>query len=54
MDAAALAELLSVDVDQWKEEAKLSAADFEKFGDRLPAQLQDQQSNLEARLNAAG
>jgi phosphoenolpyruvate carboxykinase (GTP) len=54
MDAAALAELLAVDVDQWKEEAKLRAADFEKFGDRLPAQLQDQQSNLEARLNAAG
>lgn len=53
MDASALAELLSVDVEQWKEEAKLSAADFEKFGDRLPAQLQDEQSNLEARLSAA-
>jgi len=49
----ALALLLSVDLDTWREEAGLIPAFYEKFGDRLPPQLWVQLGALESRLQAA-
>ncbi|MGH6957610.1 MAG: phosphoenolpyruvate carboxykinase domain-containing protein, partial [Caulobacteraceae bacterium] len=48
------AELLRlVDVDAWREEAALIPAFYERFGERLPAELSDQYEALVARLQAA-
>ena len=46
-----VADLLSVDKDLWKEEAKGIREFFGKFGDRLPKELSDQLDALETRLN---
>lgn len=43
-------ELLKVDVDLWKEEAKGVREFFAKFGDRLPEELNEQLDALESRL----
>ncbi|WP_419827108.1 phosphoenolpyruvate carboxykinase (GTP) [Sphingomonas sp.] len=53
MREGALAELLSVDPGIWREEAKLSAEDLRKLGDRVPKQIWAEQQALEARLSAA-
>ena len=45
--------LLTVDAEIWKEEAALIPADYEKFGDRLPAELWAQHEALVQRLEAA-
>jgi phosphoenolpyruvate carboxykinase (GTP) len=50
IDAAALETLLSVDPEVWAEEAALIPAFYEKFGERLPAQLWDQHAALSRRL----
>jgi phosphoenolpyruvate carboxykinase (GTP) len=42
--------LLGVDHEVWREEAGLIPAFYEKFGDRLPKALWDQQKSLVARL----
>jgi len=47
---AVVADLLSVDIDLWKEEAEGIHEFYAKFGDRLPKELNDELSNLEARL----
>jgi phosphoenolpyruvate carboxykinase (GTP) len=45
--------LLSVDRGVWEQEAALSRAYLESFGDRLPPALWREQENLEARLAEA-
>lgn len=45
-----VADLLSVDIDLWKEEAEGIHEFYAKFGDRLPKELNDELANLEARL----
>jgi phosphoenolpyruvate carboxykinase (GTP) len=45
--------LLTVDPVVWAEEARLIAADYQKFGDRLPAELSQELAALEDRLTAA-
>jgi phosphoenolpyruvate carboxykinase (GTP) len=45
--------LLGVDLDVWEEEASLIPAHYEKFGDRLPQRLWDEQEALLDRLSAA-
>ncbi|HRD28342.1 MAG TPA: phosphoenolpyruvate carboxykinase (GTP) [Caulobacter sp.] len=45
--------LKTVDVDIWREEASLIPAFYEKFGDRMPAELWSQLKALKARLEAA-
>ena len=47
---AQLDTLLGVDHDVWREEASLIPAFFEKFGDRLPKALWEQQKSLVKRL----
>ena len=47
---AALETLLSVDAEVWAEEAALIPDFYNKFGDRLPAQLWDQHAALTQRL----
>ncbi|HWB67709.1 MAG TPA: phosphoenolpyruvate carboxykinase (GTP) [Mycobacteriales bacterium] len=42
--------LLTVDPDDWREEAKLIHPHYERFGDHLPQPLWDQLSQLEQRL----
>ncbi|MFN3523103.1 MAG: phosphoenolpyruvate carboxykinase (GTP) [Phenylobacterium sp.] len=44
--------LLTVDADVWREEAALIAEAYEKFGDRLPAELMRQHEALARRLKA--
>ena len=44
-------DLLSVDKDLWKEEAKGIREFYAKFGDRLPKELSDELSKLEANLD---
>ncbi len=43
-------DLLSVDKNLWKEEAKGIHEFYGKFGDRLPKELSDELSNLESKL----
>ncbi len=50
IDLATVTELLSVDVNLWKEEAKGIHEFYGKFGDRLPKELADQLTALEKRL----
>jgi len=45
--------LLSVDPEIWREEAALIARDYQKFGDRLPAELWSQHEALLDRLERA-
>lgn len=44
-------DLLTVDVDTWKEEAKGIREFYAKFGDKLPKELMDELTKLEAKLN---
>jgi phosphoenolpyruvate carboxykinase (GTP) len=46
----AMAELLSVDADEWRAEVPLIRDHFERFGDRLPARLVEQLDALASRL----
>jgi phosphoenolpyruvate carboxykinase (GTP) len=48
-----LAELLRVDVEDWKAELPSIHEHFAQFGDKLPAELHDQLAALEARLGAS-
>jgi phosphoenolpyruvate carboxykinase (GTP) len=50
IDFDVLKELLNVDVDLWKEETEGIEEFYAKFGDRLPAELNNQLSNLKNRL----
>ncbi len=50
IDLATVSDLLSVDKDLWKEEAKGIREFYGKFGDRLPKELMDQLEALEKRL----
>jgi len=50
ISADVLKELLNIDIDLWKEEAKGIHEFFAKFGDKLPAELSKQLAALEARL----
>ena len=47
-----LNELLAVNPDDWAEEEQAVARFFEKFGDRLPAAIRDEQKSLASRLGA--
>lgn len=51
IDTSVVADLLSVDKDLWKEEAKGIHEFYAKFGDRLPKELSDQLEALEKRLD---
>ena len=46
-----LAELLSVDVDEWRAEVPLLREHYARFGDRLPVELAEQLDSLERRLD---
>jgi phosphoenolpyruvate carboxykinase (GTP) len=46
----AIAELLRVDADTWREEAALIVPHYQRFGERLPAGLWDQHAALVTRL----
>ena len=48
---AALAELLSVDVDAWRAEVPLIEEHYALFGDRLPNALHEQLDDLDKRLS---
>ena len=48
--AADMAELLRVDVDEWRDELPSIEQHYAKFGDRLPAELTDQLEALRKRL----
>lgn len=50
-DAAAIADLLTVDKELWLEEVKGIKEFYAKFGDKLPAALKTELEKLEARLN---
>jgi phosphoenolpyruvate carboxykinase (GTP) len=52
LTAENLGELLSVDVSAWRKEADDIAAYYARFGDRLPAALQEQLAALRHRLEA--
>jgi len=47
-----LNELLAVNPDDWAQEEQAVARFFEKFGDRLPAAIRDEQKSLASRLGA--
>ena len=47
-------ELLTVDVEGWKNELGSIREHYESFGDRLPQGLKDELAGLEKRLNEAG
>ena len=44
-------ELLRVDAGDWQKEAEEIGTFFKKFGDRLPAELREEQAHLTERLN---
>ncbi|MBX2850376.1 MAG: phosphoenolpyruvate carboxykinase (GTP) [Phycisphaeraceae bacterium] len=46
-----MAELLRVDVDEWKQKIPLFREHYAKFGDKLPSELTKQLDSLEERLN---
>ncbi|MEM9347856.1 MAG: phosphoenolpyruvate carboxykinase (GTP) [Planctomycetota bacterium] len=45
-----MAELLRVDVDEWKQKTSLFREHYAQFGDKLPAELAEQLEALEGRL----
>jgi phosphoenolpyruvate carboxykinase (GTP) len=45
-----LKRLLSIDKNEWREEAKEMENYYQQFGDRLPAELKDELNGLEERL----
>ena len=49
---ADMEELLTVNKDEWKAEAKSIRAHFESYGPKMPKELYDELDALEARLNA--
>jgi phosphoenolpyruvate carboxykinase (GTP) len=49
---AALAELLSVDREQWRQEAADIGQYLQEYGSRTPAALQAELTKLQARLSA--
>lgn len=51
IDVDTVKELLNVDENLWKEEAKGIREFYKQFGDRLPKELADELDALEARLN---
>ncbi|MDD2709674.1 MAG: phosphoenolpyruvate carboxykinase (GTP) [Verrucomicrobiae bacterium] len=51
ISGADLAELLSLDVEGWKKEAADVGGNYQKFGERLPAELNKELQDLKARLN---
>jgi phosphoenolpyruvate carboxykinase (GTP) len=51
VSAAALDELLAVDVEAWRAEIPLIEEHFAQFGDRLPAALHEQLDQLGKRLS---
>jgi phosphoenolpyruvate carboxykinase (GTP) len=53
VNSADLAELLAVDIDGWKKEAADVAENYQKFGNRLPAALEQELRELGRRLSAA-
>ncbi len=53
LPAASLARLLSVDVEGWLAEVPLIRQHLAKFGDKLPAALNEEVNRLEQRLKAA-
>ena len=50
ISAEDMAELLTVHVEEWRDEVPLIRRHFAQFGDRLPARLADEVDDLEARL----
>ncbi len=48
-----MAELFEVDPTTWITEAELTREYFEKFGDRVPAGLNEELTTLRERLEAA-
>ena len=44
-------ELLSIDIDAWKEDVQNQREFFAQFGDKLPKALRDSMDELEAKLN---
>lgn len=52
VDAADLAELLSVDLEAWKSEIPSIKEHFAQFGDKLPKELNEELAALEKRLAA--
>ena len=44
-------ELLSIDIDAWKEDVKNQREFFAQFGDKLPKEIKDSMDELEAKLN---
>jgi phosphoenolpyruvate carboxykinase (GTP) len=52
LSGEALAELLHVDRDGWKQELDAIAAYFDEFGDRVPAELRNEQQRIAKALSA--
>jgi phosphoenolpyruvate carboxykinase (GTP) len=50
VDDATMKELVSVSKDDWKKEVEGVGEFFQKFGDRLPAEMERQRKALEKRL----
>jgi phosphoenolpyruvate carboxykinase (GTP) len=48
-----LAELLKVDVDEWRDEIPLIREFFDEFGDKLPGELREALEGLEERVGSA-
>lgn len=53
MDEASIAELLRVEVDNWLQEIPSMRELYARFGDRVPAELNQEIDDLQARLEAA-
>ena len=49
----AMKEILSVDVDEWKEEAKAIRVHFDGYGEKMPKELSEELDALEKRLEEA-
>jgi phosphoenolpyruvate carboxykinase (GTP) len=54
LPADRLAAVLDVNLDEWRAEIPMIRAFFEKFGDRLPAEMRAALDGLEGRLRGAG
>jgi phosphoenolpyruvate carboxykinase (GTP) len=52
VDDAAMAELLRVDIDEWRAEIPSIEEHYAKLGERLPLVLKDELQALEKRLSA--